>query len=419
MQNHIFTFGLNFRSANLELREKLAFSGDTVRNLLKNLKRDFSESEIALLTTCNRTEFYLSAPNYPNLPLWLEKNNLVKQKELEGQYFFYQDREAVRHLYRVACGLDSLILGEPQILGQIKNAYSQAKELGVLGSKLERLFQQSFAVVKQIRHYTKIGKNPVSVVYAGIKLTQQFFDDYKKRSVLIIGAGETGELAFRYLKDLEFKKIIIANRTVEKAQNLANQAPQALAIPLDKINEVLAEVDLIIGAINTDRIILNQLEVKQALKKRSFNLQLYLDLSMPRIFNKDIEELSPAFLYGIDDLEQIIEEGREERLKAAKEAETFLNLFSDDYIAWLNSKPQHNLIKNLRDNANVISQELLSEAKKKLHNGENPETVLETLSYKLTKKLLHYPSVMISSIPPDHKDWLDIIADSLRVSNEK
>ena len=415
MQNHIFTFGLNFRSASLELREKLAFSAELSQKIIKNLKEDFNETEIAILATCNRTEFYFSAPKNPDIKNWLEEKNFVRKNELEGQSFFYQDREAVRHLYRVACGLDSLILGEPQILGQLKNSYQVAKELGTIGSKLERLFQQSFSVVKQIRHFTKIGRNPVSVVYAAIKLTQQFFDDYQNRTALIIGAGETGELAFRYLKDLNFKKIIIANRTLAKAEKLAQEV-EGLAIGLDKIPEFLPQADLIIGAVATDKIILNQLDLKKSLKKRSGNFQLLLDLSMPRVFHTDIEELSQAFLYGIDDLEQIIEEGKEERLKAAKEAEIFLNLYSDDYISWLNSKPQHNLIKQLRDKANQISQDLLAQAKKKLEQGENPEKLLEELSYKLSNKLMHYPSTMIAAIPPDHKDWLLIVEDSLKNS---
>lgn len=409
---HIVSFGLNYQTATVAVREQLAFTPQQAAEILAQMRLDFPKTEIALLATCNRTEWYLcSAEDIPDVGDWLVNHGYLEAEQVQNNTFCYDDRHAVRHLYRVACGLDSLILGEPQILGQLKSAYRLAKSQGTLGSALERLFQQSFAVAKHIRHTTAIGENPISVAYAGVKLTHQFFDDHQHRSALIIGAGETGQLVARYLRDLNLKRIIIANRTLAKAQILAEEVG-GFAISLTQIHEHLHDVDMIFGAAQMDELVLHSSHIQQALKKRHHAFMVLVDLSLPRIFDTQIEQLDNAFLYGIDDLEQIVDVNRENRQKAARQAEVMIHLHSDDFIGWLNSKPQQHLIRHIRQQADTYRQELLNEAYRRLALGEDPALILEQMSYKLTNKLLHSPSAMIHAIPPDHKDWLAIVADT-------
>lgn len=407
----IFAFGLNYQTADVVVREKLAFSPEQTSALLKRMHQDFPKIEMALLATCNRTEWYFCAKEAPDLPAWLAKQGLLEETLLRQSTFLHQGRDAVRHLYRVACGLESLILGEPQILGQLKNAYRIAKTQGTIGSVLDRLFQQSFSIAKQIRHATAIGENPVSVAYAGVKLTHQFFDDHNRRTALVIGAGETGQLTARYLRDNQTQRIIIANRTLERAQILAEEVG-GYAISLTQLGEHLHEADMIFGTAQADELLLTEAQIKHSLKQRRQEYQVLIDLAMPRIFDPDIEQLGNAFLYGITDLEQIIDTNKENRQKAARQAEIMLSLHSDDFIGWFNSKPQQQLIRQIREQANTVRQELLADAYRRLAHGEDAAHIMEELSYKLTQKLLHSPSAMIHAIPPDHKDWLAIVADT-------
>lgn len=231
-------------------------------------------------------------------------------------------------------------------------------------------------------------------------------------------AGETGQLIARYLKDLDLKRIIIANRTLGRAQLLAEEIG-GYAISLAQVNEHLHEADMVFGAARADELLLIRNQVQRSLKKRRNKFQVFIDLAIPRIFESDIETLGNAFLYSVDDLEQIIDHNRENRMKAAKQAEVMLNLYSDDYIGWLHSKPQQQLIRQIREHANATRQELLADAYRRLAHGEDPAIIMEQLSYKLTNKLLHSPSAMIHAIPPNHKDWLAIVADTFETDKHQ
>ncbi|MBR1375178.1 MAG: glutamyl-tRNA reductase [Cardiobacteriaceae bacterium] len=409
-EQNIFCFGLNHKTASVEIREKLAFSAEQISELLLQLKNDFPTSEFLLLATCNRTEFYYSAREELNIAKWLENKNICAENILEKHTFSYTNREAVKHLYRVASGLDSLILGEPQILGQIKSSYQIAKKASSIGKILDHLFQQSFAIVKQIRTTTAIGESNVSVVAAAIKLTENFFDDFEYRSALIIGAGETGKLAVRYLKNLKLKRIIIANRSLEKAQSLAEEVG-GFAISLGQVLEHINEADIIFGAAQLDSVILTAEDVQKSLNLRREKLQVLLDLAMPKIFDNNIERINNAFLYSIDDLGQIIEDNLENRRKAAEKAEFIINLLSNDFFDELNSQPQQQLISAIRKQAENIRKELLADFSRRLQQGEDADKLLEQLSYKLTNKLMHRPCELLKAIPPDHRDWLAIVED--------
>ncbi|MDO4435362.1 MAG: glutamyl-tRNA reductase [Cardiobacteriaceae bacterium] len=409
-QNIIYAFGINHQSANVAVREKFAFSPEDITQALQHYQAQH-QGELALLSTCNRTELYLVSDNPPDMLAWLVAQKKVSPESLAPYFFMHEGRQAVRHINRVACGLDSLILGEPQILGQMKQAYHLAKQAGSVHSILDRLFQQSFSVAKKVRHSTTIGQNPVSVAYAGIKLTQQFFNDHPERTALVIGAGETATLAVKYLRDLGIGRLIIANRTLEKAQQLATQH-QAYALPLEQIASHLHEADIIVGAARSEYPLVYGKMVQSALKQRRQAMQVYIDLSIPRLFDGDIDELDDAFLYSIDHLEQIIEDNVQSRKIAAQKAEVIVNLHSDDFLGWLRSRPQQRMVRKMRDQAHEIRQQLLADAYRRLAHGEDPAKLLEQLALKLTNKLLHSPSELIQAIPPDHKDWLAIVADT-------
>lgn len=413
----IFAFGITHQTANSQQREKLAFSPEMAARALQEGCAALGVEEFALLSTCNRTEFYASATHAPDFAAWLAAYCAVDEKALRAITFLHAGREAVRHMYRVACGLDSLVLGEPQILGQLKQAYQLAKAQGSVGSVLDRLFQQSFAIAKQVRHSTAIGENPVSVAFAGVKLTHRFFDDHPRRTALVIGAGDTGQLCAKYLRDAGIGRLIIANRTLINAQTLAEQTG-GYAIALGQIGNHLHEADMIFGTARTEIPLLTGDIVKAAMKKRRGGMQVLVDLGIPRNFASDIDHVSQAFLFGLDDLEQIIDHNREARRDAAREAELMVKLYSDDFIGWLHSRPQQQLVRRIRENGETIRMALLQEAYRRLAHGDDPAAVLEQLSYKLTRKLLHSPSAMIQAIPPDHKDWLAIIADTFTTEHK-
>lgn len=407
----LHVMGIRHQNAPVALREKLAFSPEAIPGALSSLRAFFALDEVVLLSTCNRTEWYLYSEQVPALNEWLTHYTHCDSETWRQHLFTFSARDAVHHLYRVACGLDSLILGEPQILGQLKNAYHASKACRSTGTILERLFQQSFFVAKQVRHATGIGENPVSVAYAGVRLTGQFFDDHHKRTAIVVGAGQTSELVSRYLKDLDIERLIIANRTLSRAQKIAEQTG-GYAICIEQLGAHLHEADIIIGTASSDARLISREEVAKALDKRHHAFQVYIDLAMPRNFDPDIDTLGNAFLFGIDDLKQVIDHNLEQRRKAAREAEAMIELYSDRFIDWLHSRPQQRLIGHMHKRASRLRRELLQDAYRRLAHGEDPVHVMEEFSYKLTNKLLHHPSAMIHAIPPDHKDWLAIVSDT-------
>lgn len=414
----VYAFGVSHQSAPVHVREQFSFTPEEAVTALQSCQQALNISELSLLSTCNRTEFYLICDSPPNIGQWLSATKGISVADIEQYTFLYREREAVRHIFRVACGLDSLVLGEPQIFGQMKDAHRLARDSKTLGSALDRLFQQTFAITKQVRNATAIGENPVSVAYAGVKLTHQFFDDHNRRTALIVGAGDTAQLSGRYLKDCNIKRLIIANRTLANAQTLAEELG-GYAISLEQIPAHLHEADLVFGTARSDVALITRGIAKKALKKRRNALQVYVDLAIPRNFDPDITRLGSAFLYGVDDLEQIIDDNLEARKTASAKAEVMVNLFSDDFLGWLHSKPQQQLVRKIRENGNAVRQELLKEAYRRLAHGDDPAAIMEQLSYKLTNKLLHNPSELVHSIPPDHKDWLAVVADAFKVDTHQ
>lgn len=392
----LLAVSINHNTAPVEIREKVSFAADKMDQALNELRAYPDVNEAAILSTCNRTEVYcdIDNNNHKVLIQWFSQHHQIDEREIEPYIFMHPDQEAVRHVLRVACGLDSMILGEPQILGQLKDAYSIASKAGTLGIFLNRLFQYSFSVAKRVRTDTAIGGSPVSVAFAAVSLAKQIFSDMTGRTALLIGAGETIELTARHLKESGIEKMIVANRTIERAKLLAEEF-NAMAITLSEMPEYLVEADIVISSTASQLPILGKGTVERVIKQRKHRPIFMVDIAVPRDIEPEVGAMQDVYLYSVDDLKEIINEGMKSRQEAAKQAEEIIDLEVINFMNWLQSLEAVSLVKNYRENAEVIRLDILDKAKRKLANGENAEQVLEELANQLTNKLVHQPSVQI------------------------
>ena len=390
----LYVLGLNHQTAPVSLRERVAFAGDTVPAALAALRALTPVREVALLSTCNRTEIYAVADDDGRaLAEWLATHP-DDAGDLHGYLYRHRDAEAVRHLFRVATGLDSLVLGEPQILGQVKDAWAAARGAGTLGSQLDRLFQQAFSTAKRARTDTRIGANPVSVASAAVRLAQESFARLEDSSVLLVGAGETVELAARHLVQAKAKRLLIANRTLAHAQDLATRHG-GVALPLSEIDRHLAEADIVLSATASREPILRKPQVAAALAARKHRPMLLLDLAVPRDIAADVAELKDVFLYTVDDLERAIEDNRRSRREAATEAEAIVELQVARFVETLAASTRTAPIKRLRDHGEAAREEVLAKAQAQLAAGQDPGEVLNFLAHTLTNRLLHAPTIAL------------------------
>ncbi|HEV8692750.1 MAG TPA: glutamyl-tRNA reductase [Lysobacter sp.] len=390
----IFVLGINHQTAPVSLRERVAFSGDSIPAALDALRGLPSVSEIALLSTCNRTELYAVADDDGRgLADWLATHP-DDAGDLHAYLYKHADADAVRHLFRVATGLDSLVLGEPQILGQVKDAWATARAAGSLGSQLDRLFQHAFATAKRARTDTRIGANPVSVASTAVRLAQESFARLEDSTVLLIGAGETIELAARHLVQASVKRLLIANRTLAHAQDLATRHG-GYALALSELDRHLAEADVVISATAARDPILHKPQVAAALAGRRHRPMLLLDLAVPRDIASAVAELKDVFLYTVDDLERAIEDNRRSRREAATEAEAIVELQVARYVETLAASTRTEPLKRLRAHGESAKADVLAKAKQQLASGEDPEAVLDFLAHTLTNRLLHAPTVAL------------------------
>ncbi len=390
----LFVLGINHQTAPVSLRERVAFSADTVPAALEALRALPQVREVALLSTCNRTELYAVADDDGQaLADWLATHP-DEVGDLHAYLYRHRDADAVRHLFRVATGLDSLVLGEPQILGQVKDAWATARNAGSLGNHLDRLFQHAFTTAKRARTDTRIGANPVSVASAAVRLAQESFSRLEDSTVLLIGAGETIELAARHLVQARAKRLLVANRTLSHAQELASRHG-GVALPLGELDKHLGEADVVISATASREPILRKPQVAAALAPRRHRPMLLLDLAVPRDIAADVAELKDVFLYTVDDLERAIEDNRRGRREAAAEAEAIVELqvarFNETLVASTRTAP----LKRLRAHGEAAKAEVLAKARQQLASGENPEEVLNFLAHTLTNRLLHAPTVAL------------------------
>ena len=386
--------GLNHATAPVDVRERVAFAGDAAGRALAELRALPAVHEVALLSTCNRTELYAeTGDDGAVLADWLAQRSDVGP-DLHAYLYRHADSEAVRHLFRVATGLDSLVLGEPQILGQVKDAWATARAAGTLGTRLDRLFQHAFNTAKRARTETRIGANPVSVASTAVKLAQESFAPLPQSTVLLIGAGETIELAARHLVQAGTKRLLVANRTVAHAQALALQHG-GYALPLTELDRHLAEADVVISATASRTPILHAVQVEAALAARRRRPMLLLDLAVPRDIDADVAQLQDVFLYTVDDLERAIEDNRRSRREAADEAEAIVELQVSRFREKLEASTRSEPVKRIRAHGEAARAEILEKAKQQLAAGMSAEDALEFLAHTLTNRLLHAPTVAV------------------------
>lgn len=392
----IFALGISHHTAPVAIRERLSFTPEQTPASLRTLTALPGVSEAVILSTCNRTEIYADLKDGTGEALadWLARERSAEDPEVRSRFYSHSGDAAVRHLLRVACGLDSQIIGEPQILGQIKDAYELARPPGAAGQRLHRLFQFTFAVAKQVRTDTHIGENPVSVAYAAVRLARQIFADFSRLTALLIGAGETIELAARHLHEQGTRRMIIANRTVGRARELAEQF-QAYAIGLDELPAHLDEADMVIASTGSPEPILTRAHVEAALAGRKRRPLLIVDIAVPRDVDAEVAEIEDVYLFSIDDLHKVVEENLRSRRVAAQEAETLI----EAQVARFNEQ-QRGLeavpaIRAVRDHAGEVRERTLEQARQRLAHGEPAEQVLRFLADTLTNRLMHAPTAYL------------------------
>jgi len=388
---HLLALGINHNTAPVRLRERAAVAAERLDEALRDISARVDEATI--LSTCNRTEIYCRQDQLDPVEVvqWLCRFHDLPASDIEPYLYQHPNEGAVRHAFRVASGLDSMVLGEPQILGQMKAAFSAAHKLGTTGKILNRLFQQTFTVAKQVRTDTAIGASAVSVAYAAVALARQIFANLAEQTVLMIGAGETIELTAKHLQQSGARNIIVANRTLERAQQLAD-AFAGQAISLAELPERLPDADIVISSTASTLPILGKGAVEKALKQRKHRPMFLVDLAVPRDIEEQVSELPDAYLYTVDDLQEVIQENLASRKAAAEEAEQIIDLQTADFMRWLKSLDAVPTILDLRAHIDTMAQQELERASRRLQSGEPAEEVLRWLAYGLTQKLAHTPS---------------------------
>ncbi len=390
----LFVLGINHQTAPVALRERVAFSNDAVPSALAALRALPPVREVALLSTCNRTELYsVTDDDGQALTHWLATHP-DQGSDLQAYLYRHHGGEAVRHLFRVATGLDSLVLGEPQILGQVKQAWAAARGAGTLGGQLDRLFQHAFATAKRARTETRIGNSPVSVASMAVRLAQESFARLSDSTVLLIGAGETIELAARHLAQANVKQLLVANRTYLHAQELAARHG-GVALPLDELDRHLFLADIVFSATAARQPILSRAQVAAALAARKQRPMLLMDLAVPRDIAPDVADLKDAFLYTVDDLERAVEDNRRGRRDAAEAAEAIIELQVARYTEVLVAGSRNAPLKRLRAQGEAARIEVLAKARQQLAAGQSADAVLDFLAHTLTNRLLHAPTMAL------------------------
>jgi glutamyl-tRNA reductase len=391
--------GINHKTASVDVRERVAFTPEQMVEALRQLCRETLSREAAILSTCNRSELYLEMeqPIADSVLAWLAHYHHLSLDELRACAYIHEDDEAVQHMMRVASGLDSMILGEPQILGQMKSAYAVAREAGTVGPLLGRLFQATFNTAKSVRTDTAIGENPVSVAFAAVSLAKQIFSNLNRSQALLIGAGETITLVARHLYEQGIKRIVVANRTLERANHLAEQFG-AHTILLADIPQELPHSDIVISSTASQLPILGKGAVERALKQRKHKPMFMVDIAVPRDIEPEVSELEDVYLYTVDDLHEVITENLKSRQGAAQAAEKLVLAGVDEFMHRLRELAAVDVLRAYRQQGEQLRDEELARAQRQLANGVAPDQVLASLARSLTNKLLHAPSVQLKKL---------------------
>ncbi|WP_310642908.1 glutamyl-tRNA reductase [Limnohabitans sp.] len=387
----VWALGLNHNTAPLDLRGKFAFALEQMAPTLSALRLSHTQdSEVAILSTCNRTEIYGAgdATQLQQTLAWLAQSGGVSPDALHGHTYALQDDQAARHAFRVASGLDSMVLGEPQILGQMKDAVRAASEAGALGTTLNQLFQRSFAVAKEVRSSTEIGAHSISMAAAAVRLASQLFEDLSETRVLFVGAGEMIELCATHFAAKTPKGIAIANRTLERGEKLATQFGGQV-MRLADLPERLHEFDVVVSCTASTLPLIGLGAVERALKQRKHRPMFMVDLAVPRDIEPEVKSLEDVYLYTVDDLSVVVQTGQANRQAAVAQAEAIIDAGVQSFANWLDQRSNVPLIQQLNTQADEWRQAELARARKLLAKGEDVDAVLETLSRGLTQKMLH------------------------------
>ena len=395
----LLTLGLNHTTAPVELREQVAFDASRLPDALAQLTQEFpGVREGAILSTCNRTELFLAidGEDEPNIVRWLAGFHAVDADALAPHIYAFKDLKAAQHMMRVASGLDSLVLGEPQILGQFKDAIRTARDALTCGTELEQAFSKVLSIAKRVRTETAIGRNPVSVAYASVNLASRIFSDLSSCKVVLVGAGETIQLVAEHLNGQGVREIDVVNRTLANAETLAASIG-GFAWPLTELSERIQHADIVIASTGAAVPVLGKGMVERAQKVRRQKPMFMVDLAVPRDIEPEVGEIDSVYLYTVDDLQTVVEEGLEQRQEAARHAEQIIKEALDDWQREIRGYRAVDTIKQLRDSTQELSEQELARALKALDSGKPADEVLQQLSRNLTNKFLHAPTVALRS----------------------
>jgi glutamyl-tRNA reductase len=411
----LIALGLNHHTAPLAVRERVVFHVERLREALGEIRSGLA-AEAAILSTCNRTELYLAPEQPPEAVAdWLARYHRFEPGELQRYLYTLPREEAVRHAFRVASGLDSMVLGEPQILGQMKEAARAAQSAGTLGTVLHRLFQRTFAVAKEVRSTTSVGAASVSMAAAAVKLAARIFPSFKDRNILFIGAGEMIELCATHFAAQAPARIAVANRTSERAEKLARRFGGE-AIELKALAERLHEFDIVVSSTASSLPILGKGLVERALRARRRRPMFMVDLAVPRDIEPEAGELDDVFLYTVDDLAQIVSDNRDARRAAVEQAEAMIDTQVGQFMRWMQVRESVPLIRALREQGEQARRHELERALRLLQRGDDPASVLEALSQGLTNKLLHPPTQALNDTTGEERRALaDTLARLFRI----
>ena len=423
--------GINHNTANVDFRERVAFPPEKVGDAIHRAGELPGVQELVIVSTCNRTEVYAyidmgeGSPD-PETPIaqellldqqqhllhWLSEYHGLDQAELARCSYFHWREDVIRHLMRVACGLDSMVLGEPQILGQIKSAYAVSRELGAVSGALGRVFQEAFSIAKEVRTDTAIGENPVSVAYAAVSLAEQIFSDLGSLNALLIGAGRTIELVARHLTEKGVRNIVVANRTLQNAVELGEKFG-AEGVLLSDIPEQLIKADIVVSSTNSQLPLLGKGAVESAIKKRRHKPMLLVDLAVPRDIEPQVGDIADAYLYSVDDIRDVIEDNVKSRAIAAEQASSIIERGVAELIRQMRSLNAVHTLRSFREKAETIRDAEVQKALRALEKGGDAQAVMESLARGLTNKLIHSPSVQMKKASADGRDDLLMLTREL------
>lgn len=408
-----FALGVNHQTASVELREQVAFNAERLRDLLTQQHRHADLNDMVVVSTCNRTEVYAMTEHADLILNWLAETNGIEIKQLLHHVYRYQDAQAVTHLMRVASGLDSLMLGEPQILGQVKSALALSKDAQTVSSDLNRIFEYAFYAAKRVRSETAVGSHAVSMGYAVAQLALQVFSQPEKLTVMMVAAGEMNTLVAKHLAEMGVAKVIICNRSQARAEQLSQEIAHQVEVEIiafDQLADNLHRADVVSSCTGSLHQVIFYQDIKAALKKRRYNQMLLVDLAVPRDIDPKVETLDGVYLYGVDDLQSVIDENLAQRRQAAVEAEVMVSQLASQLLTQQKILQAGSTIHAYRAHSEHQQQLELGKALAALQKGQAPEEVMKQLAHRLTQKLMHPTSILLREAAqhehPDYFEWM-------------